>query len=146
VLSRYRVPLHLGTGLSGSAAAKVCWLAVRCSPRHKRVRHGGDCSQGRRCSEGCTAYLDPHASRPTPDSIGPDRRLRPLESLGGGIRRPSPSLVISILAMLVASSGTAYAAFGGTMILGHDNTADLQFSLSPNQGPGSGCGGNLSAR
>ncbi len=46
------------------------------------------------------------------------------------MRRPSPSLVISILALVVASSGTAYAATGGTFILGTSNTADAPTSLT----------------
>ena len=33
--------------------------------------------------------------------------------------RPSPSLVISCLALFVALGGTAYAATGGSFILGH---------------------------
>jgi len=34
------------------------------------------------------------------------------------MRRPSPSIVISLIALMFAMSGTAYAATGGTFILG----------------------------
>ena len=47
-------------------------------------------------------------------------------------RLPSPSLVISLLALFVALGGTAYAATGGTFILGQANTATSQTSLTSN--------------
>ncbi|TMJ97529.1 MAG: hypothetical protein E6G67_02615 [Actinobacteria bacterium] len=47
-------------------------------------------------------------------------------------RRPSPSLVLSSLALFVALSGWGYAATGGNFILGHPNTAGNTSGLSSN--------------
>jgi hypothetical protein len=44
--------------------------------------------------------------------------------------RPAPATVISIMALVVALSGTAYAATGGNLILGHANTAANPTSLT----------------
>ncbi len=44
-------------------------------------------------------------------------------------RRPSPSLVISFIALFVALGGTTYAATGGNFILGAANTAGKTTSL-----------------
>jgi hypothetical protein len=49
-------------------------------------------------------------------------------------RRPSPSLLLSILALLFAMSGTAYAATGGTFLLGRANTANAVTSLTNSRG------------
>jgi hypothetical protein len=51
-----------------------------------------------------------------------------LKRFGG--RRPSPSLVISLVALFVALGGTTYAATGGSFILGNANTATTASSLS----------------
>lgn len=45
-------------------------------------------------------------------------------------RRPSASLVISLLSLFIALGGTAYAATGGTFILGHANSATTASSLT----------------
>src|SRR5918992_3740217 len=45
-------------------------------------------------------------------------------------RLPSPSLAISLLALFVALGGTAYAATGGSFVLGQANTASSQTSLT----------------
>lgn len=45
-------------------------------------------------------------------------------------RRPSPALVISLIALFVALGGTTYAATGGNFVLGQANTATTQSSLS----------------
>jgi hypothetical protein len=45
-------------------------------------------------------------------------------------RRPSPALVISLLALFVALGGTTYAASGDPFLLGNANTATSQTSLS----------------
>jgi hypothetical protein len=50
------------------------------------------------------------------------------------MRRPSPSIVISLIALVFAMSGTAYAATGGTFILGRANTANSVSSLSNRHG------------
>jgi hypothetical protein len=50
------------------------------------------------------------------------------------MRRPSPSIVISLIALVFAMSGTAYAATGGTFILGRSNTATSVSSLSNKHG------------
>ncbi len=44
--------------------------------------------------------------------------------------RPSPSLVISCLALFVALGGTAYAATGGSFILGHANSESHPATLT----------------
>jgi hypothetical protein len=46
--------------------------------------------------------------------------------------RPSPALVISLLALFVALSGVGYAATGGNFILGQDNSATSQTRLVSN--------------
>ena len=51
------------------------------------------------------------------------------------MRRPSPSIVISALALLVASSGTAYAASGRALILGQGNLAHGATVLRDSIGP-----------
>jgi peptidoglycan hydrolase-like protein with peptidoglycan-binding domain len=50
------------------------------------------------------------------------------------MRRPSPAIVIATAALFVALSGTAYAATGGTFILGKPNTAASVSSLSNSAG------------
>jgi hypothetical protein len=50
------------------------------------------------------------------------------------MHRPSPSIVISLAALVVAMSGTAYAATGGTFILGKHNTATSVSSLTNTEG------------
>lgn len=49
-------------------------------------------------------------------------------------RRPSPATAISLLALVIAMSGTAYAATGGTFILGKANKATSLTSLSNSKG------------
>jgi hypothetical protein len=51
------------------------------------------------------------------------------------MRRPSPSLVVSILALLVASTGTAYATSGGVLILGQGNLSQRLTVLRDPSGP-----------
>ena len=46
------------------------------------------------------------------------------------LRRPAPATVISIVALVVALSGTAYAATGGNLVLGQADTAANPTSLS----------------
>ena len=60
-----------------------------------------------------------------------------LEPLQGRImrkrfHRPSPALVISLIALFVALGGTTYAATGGNVILGKANTATSQTGLTAN--------------
>jgi hypothetical protein len=50
------------------------------------------------------------------------------------VRRPSPAIAISLVALAFAMSGTAYAATGGTFILGRANTANRVSSLSDSKG------------
>ncbi|HEX4090275.1 MAG TPA: hypothetical protein VHZ33_16300 [Trebonia sp.] len=50
------------------------------------------------------------------------------------MRRPSPSLVISVVALVFSMSGTAYAATGGTFVLGRANTEGSAASLSNTHG------------
>jgi hypothetical protein len=51
--------------------------------------------------------------------------------IGGQMsRRPSPSLVISMLALVVALGGAGYSATGGNFILGQGNIASTQTSLA----------------
>jgi hypothetical protein len=45
-------------------------------------------------------------------------------------RSPSPATFISLLALFVSLGGTAYAATGGTFILGHANSATTASSLT----------------
>ena len=47
-------------------------------------------------------------------------------------RYPSPSLVISIIALVVALGGAGYSATGGNFILGASNTATTKSSLAAN--------------
>ena len=49
-------------------------------------------------------------------------------------RRPSASLVISIIALVFAMSGTAVAATGGNFILGKSNTATNVSRLTNSKG------------
>jgi hypothetical protein len=44
--------------------------------------------------------------------------------------RPSPAMGVALVALFVALGGTAYAATGGTFILGQANTATSQTSLT----------------
>jgi hypothetical protein len=53
---------------------------------------------------------------------------------GFAMRRPSPSIVISLIALMFAMSGTAYAATGGTFILGKSNTARSVTGLANSRG------------
>src|SRR5215212_3341509 len=50
----------------------------------------------------------------------------------GRFRRPSLSLVISLIALFVALGGAGYAATGGTFILGRANSATSQSGLASN--------------
>jgi hypothetical protein len=50
------------------------------------------------------------------------------------MRRPSPAVVIATGALFIALSGTAYAATGGTFILGKANTAKAVSSLTNSAG------------
>jgi hypothetical protein len=50
-------------------------------------------------------------------------------------RRPSPSLVISLLALFLALTGWGYAATGGRLILGHGNRAGKTTTLRARKGP-----------
>jgi len=50
------------------------------------------------------------------------------------MRRPSPATVLSVAALVVAMSGTAVAATGGTFILGRPNSATTLTSLSNSKG------------
>jgi hypothetical protein len=50
------------------------------------------------------------------------------------MRRPSPAIAISVAALVVAMSGTAYAATGGTFLLGRANRATALSSLSNSKG------------
>jgi len=56
------------------------------------------------------------------------RRRRP------AMRRPSPAIAISLVALFFAMSGTAYAATGGDFLLGKSNTATAVTSLSNTKG------------
>jgi hypothetical protein len=49
-------------------------------------------------------------------------------------RRPSPATAISLVALVLAMSGTAYAATGGTFILGKANKETSTASLSNSKG------------
>ena len=50
------------------------------------------------------------------------------------MHRPAPATVISLIALVFAMSGTAYAATGGDFILGKANTATSVTSLTNNKG------------
>jgi hypothetical protein len=50
------------------------------------------------------------------------------------MRRPSPAIVVSVAALVVALSGTSYAATGGTFLLGRANSATALSSLSNSNG------------
>ena len=50
------------------------------------------------------------------------------------MRRQSPAIIISLVALFVALSSTAYAATGGTFILGKSNTASSLSSLTNRNG------------
>jgi hypothetical protein len=50
-------------------------------------------------------------------------------------RYPSPSLIVSIIALVIALGGAGYSATGGNFILGQTNTASTPTVL---QGPISG--------
>jgi hypothetical protein len=50
------------------------------------------------------------------------------------MRRPSPAIAISVAALVVALSGTSYAATGGTFLLGRANSATALSSLSNSKG------------
>jgi hypothetical protein len=49
-------------------------------------------------------------------------------------RLPSPATAISLVALVIAMSGTAYAATGGTFILGQSSTAARVSSLTNRNG------------
>ena len=57
-----------------------------------------------------------------------------LQKRGPAVRRPSPSIVISVIALVFSMSGTAYAATGGTFLLGRANTEGSVASLSNTHG------------
>ena len=44
-------------------------------------------------------------------------------------RRPSPAIVISLLALFIALGGAGYSATGGNFILGRSNSASSQSAL-----------------
>jgi hypothetical protein len=50
------------------------------------------------------------------------------------MRRPSPAIAVSMAAVVIALSGTAYAAGGKSLILGHKNTATATTSLKDAKG------------
>jgi hypothetical protein len=50
------------------------------------------------------------------------------------MRIPSPATAIALVALVIAMSGSAYAATGGTFILGHSNKATSTTSLSNSKG------------
>jgi len=50
------------------------------------------------------------------------------------MRRPSPATAISVAALVIAMSGTAVAATGGTFILGKSNKATTVTSLANSNG------------
>jgi len=50
------------------------------------------------------------------------------------MRRPSPAIAVSVAALVVALSGTSYAATGGTFLLGGANSATALSSLSNSNG------------
>jgi hypothetical protein len=50
------------------------------------------------------------------------------------VHRPSPATAISVVSLVVALSGTAYAATGGSLVLGRSNTATSLTSLSDSRG------------
>lgn len=50
------------------------------------------------------------------------------------MHRPSPATAISVVSLVVALSGTAYAATGGSLLLGRSNTATSPTSLSDSRG------------
>ena len=50
------------------------------------------------------------------------------------MRRPSPATAISVAALVIAMSGTAVAATGGTFILDRSNSATTVSSLSDSKG------------
>ena len=50
------------------------------------------------------------------------------------MRRPSPSLAISLTALVISLSGTAYAATGGTFLLGKSNSATAVTTLTNSTG------------
>jgi len=51
------------------------------------------------------------------------------------MHRPSPATAISLVALVFAMSGTAYAATGGDFILGKANTATSVTSLTTTRAP-----------
>lgn len=51
------------------------------------------------------------------------------------MRRPSPATAIATLALVISVSGTAYAATGGTFILGRSNSAGQVTGLANPNGP-----------
>jgi hypothetical protein len=51
------------------------------------------------------------------------------------MRRPSPAIVISLIALIFAMSGTAVAATGGAFLLGKSNTARSVTGLANSRGP-----------
>jgi hypothetical protein len=50
------------------------------------------------------------------------------------MHRPSPSLAVSMTALVISLSGTAYAATGGTFLLGKSNRATTVTSLTNSKG------------
>ena len=46
------------------------------------------------------------------------------------MRKPSPSMIVSLLALFVALGGAGYAATGGNFILGKANSATSQTGLT----------------
>jgi hypothetical protein len=53
-----------------------------------------------------------------------------LTALRSRLHRPSPAMVVALVALFVALGGTTYAATGGNFILGNPNSASSTTSLS----------------
>lgn len=57
-----------------------------------------------------------------------------VNGIGGFVRihlkRPSAAMVVACISLFVALSGATYAATGGSLILGHGNSADAQTALT----------------
>ena len=64
----------------------------------------------------------------------PARALREALVRRLSLHRPSAAVVISLIALFIAMSGTAVAATGGSFILGKPNTATAVTSLSDTKG------------
>jgi hypothetical protein len=87
----------------------------------------------------CSRFAAPGAapSRVQEDYVGLSPEAIPLSHKGVVMFRfPSPSLVVSMVALVVALGGAGYSATGGNFILGNSNTASTQTRLvAPFAGP-----------